>query len=249
MTTLAEFIIVAGADNRPLMLDKNMYDSWKSRMELYIEGKENEGIILNSVNNDPLICPTVEENGVTRVKREMLQAQEETMQLDRERLLNVITLKTKNLNAYNFDCDDVSLAKMDLMANLSSCDLCSLLEIINAGTPCLETTSFKYCLVNFSIESVSFIGLDQLSTPRLELVVAYSVPFGSRHPPPLLPFPDDNEFHSRSHSAISTIYVGHVQLFLIKNMLHALMISEHNAFRAVQIMSPHFESKRYSSKF
>nr|GEZ96894.1 hypothetical protein [Tanacetum cinerariifolium] len=69
MTTLAEFMIVAGADNRPLMLDKNMYDSWKSRMELYIEGKENEGIILNSVNNDPLICPTVEENGVTRVKR------------------------------------------------------------------------------------------------------------------------------------------------------------------------------------
>nr|GEX22091.1 retrovirus-related Pol polyprotein from transposon TNT 1-94 [Tanacetum cinerariifolium] len=30
-------------------------------------------------------------------------------------------------------------------------------EIIKTGTPCLETTSFKYCLVNFSIESVSFI--------------------------------------------------------------------------------------------
>ncbi|GKB66524.1 hypothetical protein Tco_0927936 [Tanacetum coccineum] len=31
-------------------------------------------------------------------------------------------------------------------------------KIIKTGTPCLETTSFKYCLVNFSIESVSFIG-------------------------------------------------------------------------------------------
>ncbi|GKB74569.1 hypothetical protein Tco_0935981, partial [Tanacetum coccineum] len=37
MTTLAEFMIVAGGDNRSLMLDKTMYDSWESRMELYIE--------------------------------------------------------------------------------------------------------------------------------------------------------------------------------------------------------------------
>ncbi|GJV38368.1 hypothetical protein Tco_1410845 [Tanacetum coccineum] len=50
-------------------------------------------------------------------------------------------------------------------------------------------------------------GLDQSSKPRLELIVACSVPFGSRHPPPRSPFPDDNEFHSRSHSAILTIDV------------------------------------------
>ncbi|GKC64270.1 hypothetical protein Tco_1096868 [Tanacetum coccineum] len=37
MSTLAEFMIVAGADNRPPMLDKPMYESWKSRMELYIQ--------------------------------------------------------------------------------------------------------------------------------------------------------------------------------------------------------------------
>ncbi|GKB99817.1 hypothetical protein Tco_0985954 [Tanacetum coccineum] len=29
--------------------------------------------------------------------------------------------------------------------------------MMETGTPCLETTSFKYCLVNFSIESSSFI--------------------------------------------------------------------------------------------
>ncbi|GJY67817.1 hypothetical protein Tco_0470799 [Tanacetum coccineum] len=40
MTTLAEFMIVAGADNRPPMLDKPMYESWKGRMELYIQGKD-----------------------------------------------------------------------------------------------------------------------------------------------------------------------------------------------------------------
>ncbi|GJX24043.1 hypothetical protein Tco_0228488 [Tanacetum coccineum] len=31
MTTLAEFMIIAGADNRPPMLEKSMYDSWKSQ--------------------------------------------------------------------------------------------------------------------------------------------------------------------------------------------------------------------------
>nr|GEV87533.1 hypothetical protein [Tanacetum cinerariifolium] len=38
MPTLAEHKIVAGADNRPHMLEKSMYDSWKSRMLLYIQG-------------------------------------------------------------------------------------------------------------------------------------------------------------------------------------------------------------------
>ncbi|GKF72967.1 hypothetical protein Tco_0219299 [Tanacetum coccineum] len=31
MTTLAEYIIVAGAENRPPMLEKSMYDSWSSQ--------------------------------------------------------------------------------------------------------------------------------------------------------------------------------------------------------------------------
>ncbi|GKE41902.1 hypothetical protein Tco_1469186, partial [Tanacetum coccineum] len=37
MSTLAEFMIVASADNRPPMLDKPQYESWKSRMEFYIQ--------------------------------------------------------------------------------------------------------------------------------------------------------------------------------------------------------------------
>ncbi|GJV64702.1 integrase, catalytic region, zinc finger, CCHC-type containing protein [Tanacetum coccineum] len=69
MSTLAEFMIVAGADNRPPMLDKPMYESWKSRMKLYIQGKDHRRIILNSVENGPLIWPTVEqENDIVRLK-------------------------------------------------------------------------------------------------------------------------------------------------------------------------------------
>ncbi|GJX54553.1 retrovirus-related pol polyprotein from transposon TNT 1-94 [Tanacetum coccineum] len=65
MTTLVEFMIIAGVDNHPPMLEKSMYDSWKSRMELYIENRENGRMILNSVLNVLLVWPTiVEENGL-----------------------------------------------------------------------------------------------------------------------------------------------------------------------------------------
>nr|GEY51516.1 hypothetical protein [Tanacetum cinerariifolium] len=36
MTSLADKAMLSGADNRPPMLEKDMYDSWKSRMELYM---------------------------------------------------------------------------------------------------------------------------------------------------------------------------------------------------------------------
>ncbi|GJV16396.1 hypothetical protein Tco_1361719 [Tanacetum coccineum] len=67
--TLAEYMILSGADNRPPMLDKDLYDSWKSRMELYMQNREHGRMILESVENDLLIWPTVEENGVTRTKK------------------------------------------------------------------------------------------------------------------------------------------------------------------------------------
>nr|GEV33372.1 hypothetical protein [Tanacetum cinerariifolium] len=67
--TLAEYMILSGADNRLPMLDKDLYDYWKSRMELYMQNRENERMILESVKNGPLIWPTVVENGLTRTKK------------------------------------------------------------------------------------------------------------------------------------------------------------------------------------
>nr|GEW10961.1 integrase, catalytic region, zinc finger, CCHC-type, peptidase aspartic, catalytic [Tanacetum cinerariifolium] len=65
MTTLAEYMIIAVADNRPPMLEKSLYDSWKCRMEHYMENRENRRMILNLVQNGPLIWPTVtEEDGL-----------------------------------------------------------------------------------------------------------------------------------------------------------------------------------------
>ncbi|GJX00021.1 uncharacterized mitochondrial protein-like protein [Tanacetum coccineum] len=69
MTTLANKAIISGADNRPPMLEKDMYDSWKSRMELYMMNRQHGRMILKSVENGLLIWPTIKENGATRPKK------------------------------------------------------------------------------------------------------------------------------------------------------------------------------------
>ncbi|GJS97016.1 hypothetical protein Tco_0803984 [Tanacetum coccineum] len=53
MSTMAENVIAAGADNRPPMLEKSQYNSWLSRMLLYMRGKENGKELYDSVINDP----------------------------------------------------------------------------------------------------------------------------------------------------------------------------------------------------
>ncbi|GKC39953.1 retrovirus-related pol polyprotein from transposon TNT 1-94 [Tanacetum coccineum] len=46
-----------------------MYDSWASRIRLFIKGKKNGRMMLDSIDNGPLVYPTVEENGQTRPKK------------------------------------------------------------------------------------------------------------------------------------------------------------------------------------
>nr|GEX79442.1 reverse transcriptase domain-containing protein [Tanacetum cinerariifolium] len=55
MTTLAEHIIIAGAENHPPMLEKTMYDSWAIRIRLFIKGKKHGRMMLDSVDIGPLI--------------------------------------------------------------------------------------------------------------------------------------------------------------------------------------------------
>ncbi|GJW14828.1 hypothetical protein Tco_0018961 [Tanacetum coccineum] len=80
--TLAEYMILSGVDNRPPMLDKDLYDSWKSRMELYMQNREHGRMILESVEHGPLIWPTVEENGVIRTKKYVELSAAEKIQAD-----------------------------------------------------------------------------------------------------------------------------------------------------------------------
>nr|GEY95413.1 hypothetical protein [Tanacetum cinerariifolium] len=69
MTSLADKAILSGAGNRLPMLEKDMYDSWQSRMELYMLNRQHGRMILESVENGPLLWLTLEENEVTRPKK------------------------------------------------------------------------------------------------------------------------------------------------------------------------------------
>ncbi|GJZ45866.1 hypothetical protein Tco_0593462 [Tanacetum coccineum] len=64
------------------MLEKDMYDSWKSRMELYMMNRRHGRMILESVENGPLIWPSIEENGVSRPKKYSDLSSTEAIQAD-----------------------------------------------------------------------------------------------------------------------------------------------------------------------
>ncbi|GJY38349.1 hypothetical protein Tco_0424713 [Tanacetum coccineum] len=82
MTTIAEFMILSSGDNRPPMLDKDLYDSWKSKMELYMQNREHRRMILELVEHGQLIWPTIEENRVTRTKKYAELSATEKIQAD-----------------------------------------------------------------------------------------------------------------------------------------------------------------------
>ncbi|GKA06406.1 hypothetical protein Tco_0685630 [Tanacetum coccineum] len=46
MTTLADKSLLSGGDNKPPMLEKHLYDSWKSRMELYMMNRPHGRMII-----------------------------------------------------------------------------------------------------------------------------------------------------------------------------------------------------------
>nr|GEU29476.1 hypothetical protein [Tanacetum cinerariifolium] len=94
-------MILSGGDNRPPMLDKNLYDSWKIRMELYMINRENERMILESVENGPLIWPTIEENRVTRTNKYVKLSATEKIQADCDMKATNIILQ--DLHTTNYD--------------------------------------------------------------------------------------------------------------------------------------------------
>nr|GEU94793.1 hypothetical protein [Tanacetum cinerariifolium] len=82
MTSLADKAILSSADNRPPILEKDMYDSWNSRMELYMLNRQHARMILESVENGHLLWPTVEEDGVTMLKKYFELSAAEAIQAD-----------------------------------------------------------------------------------------------------------------------------------------------------------------------
>nr|GEW51335.1 hypothetical protein [Tanacetum cinerariifolium] len=174
MTTLAEHIIVVGDENRPSMLEKSMYDSWASRIHLFIKGKKHASRFPTSNNqlrtsSNPINQATIQDGRVTvqQVQGRQNQSYAGTgnigiattskgnIAIGPSRVVKCYNCQAKghmklrkwvrywmksNLHFadpgiskalvplqtipqnYAFQTDDLSLAKVVLTANFSSCD-------------------------------------------------------------------------------------------------------------------------------
>nr|GEY66510.1 hypothetical protein [Tanacetum cinerariifolium] len=106
MASLADKAILSGADNRPSMLEKDMYDSWKSRMELYMLNRPYGRMILESVEQGPLIWPSVEVEGVTRLKKYSELSAAEAIQADCDMLMQGTSLTKQERECKLYDAFD-----------------------------------------------------------------------------------------------------------------------------------------------
>nr|GEX95547.1 hypothetical protein [Tanacetum cinerariifolium] len=66
------------------MLEKSMYDSWESRIRLFIKGKKHGRMMLDSIDIGPLVYPTIEEDGQTRLKKYFKLTEAQQLQDDCE---------------------------------------------------------------------------------------------------------------------------------------------------------------------
>ncbi|GJX57501.1 retrovirus-related pol polyprotein from transposon TNT 1-94 [Tanacetum coccineum] len=91
MTTLADKSLLSGGDNKPLMLEKHLYDSWKRRMELYMMNRPHGRMIIAPVEKAPLVWPSITVDGVTRLKEYTELTPAEAIQADCDiKAINII---------------------------------------------------------------------------------------------------------------------------------------------------------------
>nr|GEW75137.1 hypothetical protein [Tanacetum cinerariifolium] len=100
MVGLADKAILSGTENHPPMLEKDMYDSWRSRMEMYMLNRQHGRIILESVKHGPLLWPSVTEKGVTRLKKYSELSAAEAIQADCDVKATNIILQALPLEIY-----------------------------------------------------------------------------------------------------------------------------------------------------
>nr|GFA98894.1 hypothetical protein [Tanacetum cinerariifolium] len=100
MASLADKAILSGADNRPPMLEKDMYDSWKCRMELYMLNRPHGRMILESYEQGPLIWPSVEVEGVNTKFLNILPSEWSKFVTDVKLVRDLHTTNVDQLHAY-----------------------------------------------------------------------------------------------------------------------------------------------------
>ncbi|GJX68342.1 hypothetical protein Tco_0304069 [Tanacetum coccineum] len=100
MATMAENVISAGSETRPPMLEKVMYDSWKTQIMLYIQGKENGEMLIDSIMKGPVKLLdeiTVKDaeglNDIVRKQTPVYQSTQEKLRYDSDiKAVNILLL-------------------------------------------------------------------------------------------------------------------------------------------------------------
>nr|GEX80970.1 hypothetical protein [Tanacetum cinerariifolium] len=92
MSTFKSDFIASGSENLLSMLEKGSYNTWKSRMLMYIEGKENGKILLDSVLN-----------GLFQLKYIFIPANEETKRVEQRKMQTMVELTNNDKN--QLECD------------------------------------------------------------------------------------------------------------------------------------------------
>nr|GEW21141.1 hypothetical protein [Tanacetum cinerariifolium]GEY35949.1 hypothetical protein [Tanacetum cinerariifolium] len=149
MTTLAEFMILSGGDNRPPMLDKDLYNSWQSRIELYMENKEHGRMIIESMKNGPLIWPTIEAKGVTRTKKYVELSATEKIQADCD-------VKATNIFLQGLPSDVYALVNYHRIAK----DLWERIQLLMQGTSL--TKQERECKLYDEFDKFAYINRESL---------------------------------------------------------------------------------------
>nr|GEU91071.1 integrase, catalytic region, zinc finger, CCHC-type, peptidase aspartic, catalytic [Tanacetum cinerariifolium] len=133
------------------MLDEDLYDSWKSRMELYMQNREHERMILESVEHGLLIWPTVEENGVIRTKKYAELFDAEKIQVDCD-------MKATNIILQGLLADIYSLVNHHRVAK----DLWERVQLLMQGTSL--TKQEKECKLYDAFDKFTHIKGESLHT-------------------------------------------------------------------------------------
>ncbi|GJS99055.1 hypothetical protein Tco_0820225 [Tanacetum coccineum] len=95
MANLSKDIQCASSDTRPPMLDRTDFTSWKRRIRLYCQGKENEMNILKSINKGPFQMGTFRET--------LAEGNEGALHLGPERARVYYDLSPDDKDRYNAD--------------------------------------------------------------------------------------------------------------------------------------------------
>nr|GEW64164.1 integrase, catalytic region, zinc finger, CCHC-type, peptidase aspartic, catalytic [Tanacetum cinerariifolium] len=93
MDNLSKDIQCASSDTRPPMLDRTVFASWKKRIRLYCQGKENRVNILKSIDEGPFQMGTFRET--------LAEGNESALHLGPERPRVYYDLSPKEKERYN----------------------------------------------------------------------------------------------------------------------------------------------------